>query len=421
MTDRITAKYLIETPLSPETAAEALARMSTGTFVAVAGETQSLRDRFGARVEGVHSLEQVDSPSLPGSRPAEGVVGAVRYTRAEVALSWPMENVGTNIPTLLAMVRGNFYEMTEVSGLRLLDLELPDAFAKVHPGPRFGVEGTRNLTGVRGRPLIGTIIKPNIGLTPHQTGELAGQLADAGIDFIKDDEAMADPPHSPLAQRARCVLEAIDSVAQRTGKRAMYACNITDDLDAMLRHQEAIAHAGGNCVMVSLNSVGFVGLAALRRRCPLAIHGHRNGWGMCNRHPLLGVEFAPYQKLWRLCGADHLHVNGIAGKFCESDESVVRSVAACLAAMWDMPRPMPVLGSGQWGGQAPETYRLTQTVDVLYIAGGGILGHPGGPAAGVAALRQAWEAAVAGIPLDQYATDRPELRATLEKFGRGRK
>jgi ribulose-bisphosphate carboxylase large chain len=421
VTDRITVRYLIETPLSPEAAAEALARMSTGTFVAVPGETQSLRDRFGARVENVRYLEQVDSPSLPGSRPAAGATGPLRYSRAEAALSWPMENVGTNIPTLLAMVRGNFYEMTEVSGLRLLDLELPEAFAKAHPGPRFGVEGTRDLTAVRDRPLIGTIIKPNIGLTPRETGELAGQLAEAGIDFIKDDEVMADPPHSPLQQRARCVLEAIDKVAQRTGRKAMYACNITDDLEAMLRHQEAIAQAGGNCVMVSLNSIGFVGLAALRRRCPLAIHGHRNGWGMWNRHPLLGVEFAAYQKLWRLTGADHLHVNGIAGKFCESDESVVKSIHACLSPMWDMPRPMPVLGSGQWGGQAPETYRLTRTVDVLYIAGGGILGHPGGPASGVAALRQAWEAAVAGIPLDQYAASRPELRATLEKFGRGRK
>ena len=419
-TDRIVAKYLIETPLSPAEAAEALARMSTGTFVSVPGESEALRERFGARVESVQALGQADSPSLPGSRGRAGAAGPLRYTRAEVVISWPLENVGTNIPTLLAMVRGNFYEMTEVSGLRLTDLELPCAFASAYPGPRFGIEGTRNLTGAHGRPLIGTIIKPNLGLTPEQTGELARQLAEAGIDFIKDDEVMANPPHSPLARRVACVLAAIDEVAQQTGRKAMYACNITDELEAMLRHQESVAKAGGNCVMVSLNSIGFVGLTALRRRCGLAIHGHRNGWGMWNRHPMLGVEFAPYQKLWRLAGADHLHVNGIANKFWEDDDSVVASIQACLAPLFDMPRPMPVLGSGQWGGQAPETYRRTRTVDVLYIAGGGILGHPGGPAAGVRGLRQAWEAAVASIPLEEYAADHPELRQTLARFGPSR-
>jgi ribulose-bisphosphate carboxylase large chain len=421
MSERITARYLIETPLSPQAAAEALARMSTGTFVAVPGETASLRERFGARVESVVPLGQADSPSLPGSRGPAGASGPIRYTRAEVVLSWPLENVGANIPTLLAMVRGNFYEMTEVSGLRLTDLELPESFAKAYPGPRFGIEGTRELTGVSGRPLIGTIIKPNIGMTPQQTGELARELAEAGIDFIKDDEVMANPPHSPLERRVESVMSAIDDVAQRTGKKVMYACNITDELDAMLHHQEAVARAGGNCVMVSLNSIGFVGLAALRRRCRLAIHGHRNGWGMWNRHPMLGVEFAAYQKLWRLTGADHLHVNGLANKFWEGDESVVKSIDACLAPLFDMPRPMPVLGSGQWGGQAPETYRRTRTVDVIYIAGGGILGHPGGPSAGVRALQQAWEAAVQGIPLEAHAASHPELRQTLEKFGRIRR
>ena len=124
----------------------------------------------------------------------------------------------------------------------------------------------------------------------------------------------------------------------------------------MLRHYDKVVAAGGTCAMVSLNSVG---LAAAKKICDqgaLAIHGHRNGWGMLNRHPLLGMEFPAYQKLWRLAGVDQLHVNGIANKFWEPDDSVVRSIGACLA-----PRPggrpiLPVVSSGQWGGQAPETY-----------------------------------------------------------------
>jgi ribulose-bisphosphate carboxylase large chain len=79
---------------------------------------------------------------------------------------------------------------------------------------------------------------------------------------------------------------------------------------------------------------------------------------------------------------------------------------------------MPVVSSGQWGGQAEETYRQTSTFDLMYLAGGGILAHPGGAAAGVAAIRQAWEAAAKKISLKDYAHDHAELRQSLEFFGR---
>jgi ribulose-bisphosphate carboxylase large chain len=79
---------------------------------------------------------------------------------------------------------------------------------------------------------------------------------------------------------------------------------------------------------------------------------------------------------------------------------------------------MPVVSSGQWGGQAPETYRRTQTVDLMYLAGGGIMSHPLGPAAGVRALQQSWEAAVNGEPLEVAAMRHAELAATLATFGR---
>jgi len=131
-------------------------------------------------------------------------------------------------------------------------------------------------------------------------------------------------------------------------------------------------------------------LLELRRGCALPIHGHRNGWGMYSRHPLLGVEYPAWQKLWRLAGADHLHVNGLHNKFWEPDDSVVRGIEACRTPMF---RPddtaMPVISSGQWGGQAPETYRLTSTTDLMYVAGGGIMAHPMGPAAGLRGVQQA--------------------------------
>lgn len=415
----ILARYRIETCLPLAQVAETIAgEQSSGTFLPVPGETEELKARSRARVLKIETLDGVAQPSLMGGRKPTGATGPLKYQRAEVTLEFPLANLGPNLPTLLATVCGNLYELSDHTGCKLLDLELPPAFGEKYPGPQFSVAGTRKFAGVHDRPILGTIVKPSVGFTPEQTADLVRELGEAGIDFIKDDELQADGPQCPLKDRVAAVMRVINQLADRTGKKVMFAFNITDDLDAMFRHHDTVLAAGGTCVMVSLHSVGLPGLLELRRRSALPIHGHRNGWGMYGRHPLLGVEYPAWQKLWRLAGADHLHVNGLQNKFWEPDDSVVRSIEACRTPMF---RPddtaMPVISSGQWGGQAPETYRRTQTVDLMYVAGGGIMAHPLGPAAGLRALQQAWEAAVRGVDLDTYAATHPELRETIAKFG----
>ncbi len=415
----ILARYRIETCLPVEQVAEAIAgEQSSGTFLPVPAETAELKARSRAKVTRITLLEAADTPSLPGGRKPKGTDGRLKYQRAEIVIAFPYANIGANLPTLIATVCGNLYELAEHTGCKLLDLELPPALVGKYPGPQFGVAGTRRLANVFDRPILGTIVKPSVGLSPDQTAEIVRALGEAGVDFVKDDELQADAPHCPLKDRVTAVMRVIDRVADRTGKKVMFAFNITDDLEAMLRHHDIVQAAGGTCVMASLHSVGFTGLLELRRRCALPIHGHRNGWGIYGRHPLLGVEYPAWQKLWRLVGADHLHVNGLQNKFWEPDESVVHSIQACRTPML---RPddivMPVVSSGQWGGQAPETYRLTGTTDILYVAGGGIMAHPLGPAAGVRALQQAWEAAVQGLSLNTYAETHAELRASINTFG----
>ncbi len=152
-----------------------------------------------------------------------------------MVLSWSLDNFGASLPNLVATVAGNLFELRPFSGLRLLDITLPEAFAAKYPGPKFGVAGTRRLSGVEGRPLIGTIVKPSVGFGPEQTADLVKVLCEAGIDFIKDDELQADGPHCPFDARARAVMRVIEDHAQRTGKKAMYAFNITGDLDEMRR------------------------------------------------------------------------------------------------------------------------------------------------------------------------------------------
>lgn len=412
--ERITAKYFIETPYDVEKAAAVLAgEQSSGTFVAVPGETAELKERFAARVENIETLETVDTPAIPGA-----VSEKEKYHRATITVSWSVENFNYNLPVMISTLQGNLYEITQFTGLKLMDIELPSSFKEHFSGPRFGIQGCRMLTDVYNRPLIGTIIKPSIGLTPQTTAAMVRTLAEAGIDFIKDDELLSSSANSSFNDRVDAVMNVINEYADKTGKRVMYAFNISDEMDVMMKNYDRIVSTGGTCAMISLNSVGLSGAKKICDRGQLAIHGHRNGWGMMNRHPLLGIEFAAYQKLWRLAGVDQLHVNGIQNKFWESDDSVVRSIEGCLAPLLGGYSVLPVVSSGQWGGQAFETYRRTKTVDLLYMAGGGIMAHPSGPAAGVMALQQAWKAAVDGRSMEEAEKEYPEFAAAVKKFGK---
>ena len=421
MDDRIGARYWIETAFPLEQAAEIMAgEQSTGTFTRVPGETDELRQRHAARVESIAELDSVGSPSLPGAGAPKGLGNPMRYRRAEVELSWPLSNMGPSLPNLLATVAGNLFELKPFSGLRLIDLTLPTAFLERYAGPQFGVEGTRKLCGVHERPVIGTIIKPSVGLSPEATAAMVDALAEGGIDFIKDDELQADGPHCPFEERLEAVMRVVNRHADRTGKKVMYAANITGEVDEMLRRHDQVVAAGGTCVMVSMNSIGLPGMTALRRRAAVAIHGHRNGWGLYGRSPAIGMSFIAYQKLWRLAGVDHMHVNGIDNKFCEPDDSVILSARECLRPMFQVAgrgcEIMPVFSSGQSARQAPPTFRALGTTDLIFACGGGIMAHPAGIAAGVRSLHQAWTAAVDGIPLAEYAASHTELAAALAKF-----
>ncbi len=409
--------YRIETAGDPEKLAAKIASdQSTGTFVAVPGETEELKARVAARVTAVRRLEPLQQPSFPSS-------GTGPFHRAEADIDFPLDAVGTDLAALMTIAIGGVWSISGLSGIRIVGMKLPQEFAAAHPGPQFGIPGSRKLTGVYDRPIIGTIVKPALGLRPHETAELVKELIDADVDFIKDDEKLMSPAYSPLAERVKAIMPLILDREQKTGRKCMYAFGISaGDPDEMMRNHDAVLKAGGNCAVININSIGFGGMAFLRKRSGLVLHAHRNGWDILTRHPGLGFDFSVYQQFWRLLGVDQFQINGIKVKYWEPDQSFVDSFHALKEPLFsDADCPLPVAGSGQWGGQAPETYERTgKTLDLLYLCGGGIVSHPGGPAAGVRAVRQAWEAAVKGIALETYARDHPELAQSLAFFGDGK-
>lgn len=412
--NRIIATYDIESPVGVERAAEVLAgEQSTGTFVRLAAETDALRERSAARIEGIHITGSSTTPSLPCRKISN------TFERGTVTISWSQDNFGTSLPTLLSTLAGNLFELAELSAIRLIDMQLPSAFAEDHPGPQFGAQGTRDFIGDHKGPVIGTIIKPSVGLNPSETASLVQTLVDAGIDFIKDDELQANGPHCPFAERVRAVSRVLDTHADKTGNRVMYAFNLTDEIDQMWRNLELLDAHGGTCAMVCINSVGLTGLRAVRERSSMTIHGHRAGWGLYSRSPDIGISFPVMQKLWRLAGTDHLHVNGLANKFTEADAIIAQSATSVQQPVCDggpAHLAMPVYSSGQTVWQIDPARGLLGNDDFIFCAGGGIMSHPAGASAGVVALRQATEAAHKGIDIRDFASQHSELKAALEAF-----
>ncbi|ROR72417.1 ribulose-bisphosphate carboxylase large chain [Bogoriella caseilytica] len=411
----VVATYEIETSQPLQQAAEALAgEQSTGTFIRVQRESDDLRARFAAQVETIEPLPGLGGAPLPG---AEGT--QVRR-RARIRLRFPLDNFGPSLPNLLAAVAGNLFEMRPLAAVKLTDLDLPAAFADRYPGPAFGVPGTRELLSRPTGAMIGTIVKPSIGLSPAELAEVVDELVTAGIDFIKDDELQGNGPSAPLAERVRAVMPVLERHADRTGVKPMYAFNITDDISLLERNHDLVVEAGGTCVMACVNLLGFAGLAHLRELAAVPIHGHRTMIGALIRSEQLGFSYRVWQKLARLAGADQLHTNGIANKFYESDAEVLDSISAVREPFLDYQPTLPVLSSGQWAGLAHATAEATGTTDLLVLAGGGIHGHPAGAGAGVRAMRDAWEAAADGVPMETAIERSAALRAAVETFGPAR-
>ena len=413
---RIEADYLIETAIDPMQAAEIMAgEQSSGTFRSVPAETPELKLRAAARIEQLEALEPVMTPTLPGAmQPKDKQI----WHRALVTLSWPLDNIGPSLPNLITTIAGNLFELQPLSGIRLLDLRLPTAFAERYAGPKFGIQGTRALAGVPERPLIGTIIKPSVGLSAEATGALVADLCAGGIDFIKDDELQADGPACPFEDRVKSTMRAVNAAADKTGKKAMVAFNLTGEIDEMRRRHDLVRDCGGTCVMVNLTGVGMSGMIDIGRHTELPIHAHRAGWGALTRDPLLGWSYPAWSKLWRLAGADHMHVNGFDNKFTESNESVAASVVSLKDPLFGN-SPMcavPVFSSGQTVRQAAATLHAAGSPDVLVTAGGGIIAHPDGVTEGVKAMRQAYDAAMQGVDVEVYAKEYHELTAALAAF-----
>jgi ribulose-bisphosphate carboxylase large chain len=319
-----------------------------------------------------------------------------------------------NISQLLSSVTGNIFSMKEIAFLRLEDLEFSPHYLQFFPGPSFGLGGVRKFLKVFDRPIIGSIMKPKIGLTPRENAKLAYEVFQNGVDLIKDDENLTDLDISPFDIRVEEALKWKKKAEKETGQKKIYAFNVTAPVEEMLARASLVRERGGSCVMVDLVTLGFSALQTLREEEPgLIIHGHRAGHGLFDRFPQHGLSMYVLAKLARLAGVDQLHTGTVIGKMAGESEEVLK-IDNFLREEWGGIRPVfPIASGGLHPGLVPELIKKLGQ-DLIINFGGGIHGHPGGSAAGARAVQSAVEAAVKGQSLKEKAEENPALKKALD-------
>lgn len=340
-----------------------------------------------------------------------------------------------NMPGFLASVAGNIFGMKRVEGLRIEDIYLPYVFLKYFKGPNKGIKGVRDIFKVYDRPIVGTVPKPKVGYTADEVEKLAYELLVGGMDYIKDDENLVSPKYCRFEERAKKIMKVIDKVEKETGERKVWFANITADVRDMEKRLKLVADYGNPFVMVDVVITGWSALTYIRdlvEEFNLAIHAHRAMHASFTRNPYHGISMFVLAKLYRVIGVDQIHVGtpGV-GKLEAKTKDVINYAKVLRESeyvpdaedfihlkqnMYHIKPALPVSSGGLHPGTLPVVVHHLGK-DLVIQVGGGVIGHPEGPRAGAAAVRQALEAIAKGVPIDVYAETHKELKKALEKWG----
>ncbi|HNV97380.1 MAG TPA: type III ribulose-bisphosphate carboxylase [bacterium] len=380
--DDIIATYRIESKLSLEKAAvEVAAESSIGTWTKLSTLNQKTFNRLAPQIFYIDKKKKI------------------------VHIAYPIEDFELgSIPQLLSALAGNIFSMKIIDNLRLEDLSLSTKYINSFQGPYYGINGVRKLMNIYERPLIGSIIKPKVGLNSKQHAKLAYDVWISGVDVVKDDENLTDMSFNKFKDRVIEVMKLKNKAEKETGQKKIHVFNITAPMDIMLERAKFVKSHGGKCIMVDLVSVGLDNVQVLRRaNLGLIIHGHRAGHSMFTRNPRHGMSMLVIAKLARLSGIDQLHTGTVVGKMDGSAEEVMKinkslkedfGINKVLRENWAKIKPtFPIASGGLYPGLTKKLIDILGT-DLIINYGGGIHGHPNGSSAGAKACYQSVELAI---------------------------
>ncbi len=392
----VVCRYRVTTDLSMEKAAEAIAaEQSTGTWTGISTLDRSIFDGLGARIT------SIDGDIITCEFPAEDFsieTGAV--------------------PQILSVIAGNLFGLGALKAVRLEDVTFPKSILEQFKGPKFGAEGIRKALKRPEEPLVGTIVKPKIGLSPEKTAEYVYEAGSGGLTNSKDDETLVDQSFCPIEDRTIRVAEALDRLEEE-GRMMMHAVNVSTRSDRIVELAEKVQGWGAREIMIDVITCGYGCLQALAEdpSIKVPIHVHRTMHGAFTKDPRHGINMLVLSKLVRMVGGDALHIGTLGvGKMAAGahDDS---NLKACLGDDVPYKTVMPVCSGGVHPSLVADIIARSG-MDVQIQAGGGVAGHPGGVRAGAMAMSQAVHAAYEGIPAAEYAESHPELRIALERWPR---
>ncbi len=334
-----------------------------------------------------------------------------------IKIAYPIELFeAANMPNILSSVAGNVFGLKALRNLRLLDIHVPNTLLDSFRGPNYGIVGIRELLKVPERPLVGTIIKPKLGLNTRDHAKVAYDAWSGGCDVVKDDENLSSQAFNPFEERLAHTLDKRDKAQEETGECKVYMINITAETNLMLKRAEMVVAQGGEYVMVDILTCGWAALQTIREQnFKLVIHAHRAGHAAFTKNQLHGIAMRPIAIVARIIGVDQLHVGTVVGKMSETKAEVLENIDACKSSMGKLKPVLPVASGGLHPRLVPALLE-TFGKDVVLQAGGGIHGHPDGTVAGAKAMRQAVDATMKGQTLEDYAKAHKELKAALEQW-----
>jgi len=332
-----------------------------------------------------------------------------------ISVAYPIELFEPgNMPNILSSVAGNVFGLRALKSLRLNNIHFPPELVKSFKGPKYGVNGIRQLLNVKDRPLIGTIIKPKLGLKTKDHAKVAYNAWVGGCDIVKDDENLSSQNFNTFHGRIVATLEMRDRAEEETGEKKVYMANITSETKEMLKRAQFVKDNCGRYVMIDILTCGFSALQTVREKdLDLVIHAHRAGHAAFTKNPRHGISMRVIAKTARIIGVDQLHVGTVVGKMSESREEVAENCKALMAEMASSKKVLPVASGGLHPGLVPALMSFFGK-DFVIQAGGGIHGHSGGTFSGATAMRQAVDATLQSISLKQYAKTHKELQIALK-------
>jgi 2,3-diketo-5-methylthiopentyl-1-phosphate enolase len=400
--------YLVSFPKAipvPQLAPALAIEQSTGTWVAVPGETPEVRRSHVAKVVGTYEV-----PDYEWMVPFE-----VEQRHYVIQVAFPEINIGSQIPMLLTTVVGN---ISMGGRIKVLDMRFPKKYVEGFAGCKFGIQGVRESLGVQGRPLLNNMIKPCTGYTPDLGVELFRAAALGGCDIIKDDELLANASFNEVQARVKLYMQAEKEVYEETGERTLYTVNVTDEIPKVFENAHRAVELGCNAIMVNYLATGFPILRALAEdpkvNVPILAHMDVAGalyaseWHGISSHLVLG-------KLPRLAGADVVVFPAPYGKAPVLADKFQRVAQNLTFPLYHLRPSFPMPSGGITPKMVPNVIKDLGP-DIVIGSGGGIHAHPQGPTAGAKAFRQAIDATLKGQDLEEAAKEYPELNVALETW-----